>query len=370
MINKTRKYLDFKLIGLLSLFYLIFVIIYASKNAYLIIYFKSKVDWGEFIFGNILDYFIIIIFTIFLAFTTKMMIQKKTKLVYIAFIHLFFSFFIGAFTIGLSQIINQIKYNMPEPYTFSDFFTSFVRLVDLHFLIYMSLITIIYMYYYFKKLQENKIQTIELQDQLSKTHLKFLQSQMHPHFLFNTLNGIHSLMDINIDKSKTMIVDLSDLLRNVLEKKDQNLIELQEELEILYKYINIKKTRFSDQLKFHVNIEEGIENVLLPNILIQPIIENATKHGYDKDHTILDIYIRIYRKQNYLYIKIENTGRELKDTLPALLIKGTGLSNIKERLQTLYKEDFTFNIYNHDDRVITKISFPIELSISEITEDY
>ena len=79
MINKTRKYLDFKLIGLLSLFYLIFVIIYASKNAYLIIYFKSKVDWGEFIFGNILDYFIIIIFTIFLAFTTKMMIQKKNK---------------------------------------------------------------------------------------------------------------------------------------------------------------------------------------------------------------------------------------------------------------------------------------------------
>ena len=111
---------------------------------------------------------------------------------------------------------------------------------------------------------------------------------MHPHFLFNSLNSIHSLMDISIEKSKSMVVDLSDLLRNVLDKKDQNLIELQEELFILKKYIHIKETRFSDQLDIQLNVEEGLENILVPNMLIQPIVENSTKHGYGKEHISLN----------------------------------------------------------------------------------
>lgn len=353
----------------MSIFYLIFVVIYASKNAYLRIHYKRETDWGEFIFGNFIDWIIIVIFIFFIVFTTKLMIHKKSKVVYIGLIHLFFSFFIGAFTIIISQIISNIKMSIsPFQMDFEDLFTAYIRLIDLHFLIYMSLVTIIYTYYYFQKIQENKIKTHKLQDQLSKSHLKFLQSQMHPHFLFNTLNGIHSLMDINITKSKSMVVDLSDLLRSVLEKKDQNLIELQEELEILKKYIHIKKTRFSDQLKFHINIEDGLENILVPSMFIQPLVENATKHGYSDNHKSLDIFVSVYKKNDYLVIMIENTGKKITEDLPVLLKKGTGLNNIKERLDTLYKNDYELKIYNNADRVITKLSFPIELLISEIAE--
>ncbi|WP_303318565.1 histidine kinase [Flavivirga abyssicola] len=371
MIKRVKPYLDLKLIGILSLFYFIFVVIYASKNAYLRIYSKRQVDWGEFIFANLLDWAIIVIFMMFIAFTTKLLMQKKTKLVYIISIHLFFSFFIGAFTIGLSQIVEQLKSPWPmKENSIASLFTSYIRLIDLHFLIYMSLVTMIYMYYYFQKIQESKIQTIKLQDQLSKTHLKFLQTQMHPHFLFNTLNGIHSLMDINIAKSKSMVVDLSDLLRNVLEKKDQNLIELQEELEILKKYIHIKKARFSDQLNIHLNIEEGLENVLVPNMLLQPIVENSTKHGYDKEHLSLDITINIFRKNDKLIVKIKNNGKELKDKLSVLLKKGTGLNNIKERLDSLYNNNYKLKIYNKSNSVITEVNIPIKLSISQIEKGF
>ncbi|MFD1161809.1 sensor histidine kinase [Hwangdonia seohaensis] len=371
MIKKLKKYLDFKLIAILSFVYLLFVIIYSSKNAYLRILIKRKTDWGEFVFNNVLDWCLIIIFMVFIAITTKYLMSKKTKLILIAFIHLFFSFFIGAFTIGISWCIDMLRNPSDEVnFSFEELCITFIRLVDLHFLIYISLVALIYMYYYLKKVEESKIQTIKLQEQLSKSHLKFLQSQMHPHFLFNTLNGIHSLMDINIEKSKTMVVDLSDLLRNVLDKKDENLIELQEELKILKKYIHIKKTRFSDQLNIHLNIEAGLENVLVPNMLIQPIVENSTKHGYGTEFISLEIIIDIYKKNEKLIVKVQNDGKALKEKLPALLKKGTGLKNIKERLASLYGNNYKFKIYNESGKVVTKVSFPIKLSISKIEKEF
>ena len=369
--KKLRNLIDFKLIGILSLAYAVFVIIYSSKNAFLRIYHGRKPDWGYFIFVNALDWFLITIFMIFIAISTKYLIVKKVKFVYIVIFHLFFSFFIGAFTVGLSWGIELLgDPQMDAKREFGEVVIGFVRLIDLHFLIYLSLVTIIYMYYYFKKTQESELKAIKLQDQLSQAHLRFLQSQMHPHFLFNTLNGIHSLIDINIENSKAMIVDLSDLLRNVLDKKDQNLIELQEELDILKKYIHIKKTRFSDQLTFTIDIEEGLENVLVPNMILQPIIENATKHGYSNSHKTIEIFVFIKKVKENLKIKIENTGKQISEPLSTLLKKGNGISNINERLKTLYKTEYDLKIYNHENRVITEIIFPIQYSISEISEDY
>ncbi|MEP1490407.1 MAG: histidine kinase [Algibacter sp.] len=368
MINKLKKHIDFKLICILSAVYFVFVIIYSGKNAYLRMALDIKMDWGPFIFSNLFDWFLITLFMMLIALTTKYFIRKKTKLIYIISIHLFSSFFIGAFTIGISWIVENYDkpiYNLSK--TLSNIFNAYIRLIDLHFLIYLSLATMIYIYYYFQQIQESKVQTIKLQEQLSKSHLKFLQSQMHPHFLFNTLNGIHSLIDINKETSKNMIVDLSDLLRNVLEKKDQNLIELQEELSILQKYIDIKKMRFSDQLKFHIDIENGLENILVPNMLIQPLIENATKHGFSEKHATLDIFMSIYKKDNMLIVKVENNGKQLIEDYATLLKKGTGLSNLKERLEELYKTNYKLKIYNNSNRVITKVNLPIELSISEIT---
>lgn len=371
MLKYLKKHIDFKLIGILSLAYAVFVIIYSSKNAYLRVYHDRKTDWGHFIFFNVLDWCLITIFMIFVAISTKYLIIKKIKFVYIIIFHLFFSFFIGAFTVGISWLIELLcNPEVDAKREFGDVVIGFVRLIDLHFLIYLSLVTIIYMYYYFQKSRESKIQTIKLQEQLSKSHLKFLQSQMHPHFLFNTLNGIHSLMDINIEKSKSMVVDLSDLLRSVLEKKDENLIELQEELEILKKYIHIKKTRFSDQLIINLNIETGLENVLVPNMLIQPIVENSTKHGYSAEFISLEVTIDIYKQNDNLVIKVKNDGKALSEALPALLKKGTGLSNLKERLDTLYPNNYQLNIYNESNKVITKISIPIRLSVSEIEKGY
>lgn len=374
MIKKLKKNIDFKLIGILSGLYAFFVIIYASKLSFLRLKYPKRIvetSWSKFFLNHFIDWVVVTIFIAFMVFTTKFLINKKTKLVYIGLIHLFFSFFLGVFTLGITWIIE----NLTDPQTaanfsFNDYLTAFISLIDLNFLIYFSLVTIIYMYYYFQKNQENQIQAAKLREQLSDTKLKFLQAQMHPHFLFNTLNSIYSLMDINIEKSKKIVVDLSDILRHVLDKKDENLIELQDELFILKKYIDINKTRFSDQLRFNIDIEDGLENVLIPNMIIQPIVENSIKHGFGKDIISLEIFIHIHRKYDKLIITIKNTGGKLNKDVAALFKKGTGLNNIKERLNTLYADNCTMEIYNKSDKVVTKLSFPIQLSISEITHDY
>lgn len=167
-----------------------------------------------------------------------------------------------------------------------------------------------------------------------------------------------------------MVLDLSDLLRDVLDRKDDNLIELQDEINILNKYINIKKNRFSDQLSFKIEIEKNLENVLVPNMILQPIVENATKHGYSKEHNTLTIYIKIYKKDNHLILKVENSGVLLSAKCEELCKKGTGLHNIKERLNSLYGKNHTLNMHNKNNRVIVKIEIPFQLAIAELSVDY
>ncbi|MFH4964560.1 histidine kinase [Gaetbulibacter sp. M235] len=374
MIEKLKKQIDFKLISILSGLYAFFVIIYASKLSFLRLKYPKRIEetsWSKFFLNHFIDWVVVTIFIVFMVSTTKFLINKKTKLIYIGLIHLFFSFFLGVFTLGITWVIeNLTDSQMAANFSFNDYLTAFISLIDLNFLIYFSLVTIIYMYYYFLKNQEIQIQAAKLREQLSDSKLKFLQAQIHPHFLFNTLNSIYSLMDINIEKSKKIVVDLSDILRHVLDKKDENLIELQEELLILKKYIDINKMRFSDQLSFNIDIEEGLENVLIPNMIIQPIVENSIKHGFDKDIISLKIFIRIHRKHDKLIIIIKNNGEKLNKDVTTLFKKGTGLTNIKERLNTLYANNYILKIYNRSDKVVTKLSFPIQLSISEITHNY
>ncbi|GAA3574195.1 hypothetical protein GCM10022395_24170 [Snuella lapsa] len=237
--------------------------------------------------------------------------------------------------------------------------------MDYNFLTFISILTITYIYFYFKNLQEIQSREAMLKTQLANTRLQFLQAQMHPHFLFNTLNSIYTLADINIKKSKDMLVNLSALLREVLDKNGQNVIELQEELDLLYKYIEIKKIRFSEHLKFQIYIDDNLENVLVPSMVIQPIVENSIKHGFSKDNPSLMVYISIYKQEENLIVKVKNNGKRITQNFSELLNKGTGIKNLDERLKELYGH-YSLNIYNSSGHVITEVVFPLQVSVSEL----
>ncbi|WP_460219963.1 sensor histidine kinase [Psychroserpens sp. MEBiC05023] len=331
-----------------------------------------KMSFFDYIMYNIvIKWVVVILLMVIISCVSKNMFEKweQSKLIILMHILLaltsgFFIYFVFIFTV--LAIDQNFKFSLFWEY----FIDEYMQFLDYNMLVYFSMIGIIYGYYYLKRIKLIEEQKSKLEYQLVSTRLKVLQSQLHPHFLFNTLNSIHSLMDTNTIKSKEMIVDLGDILREVLDNKDKNLIELQDELHLLNKYINIKKTRFSDHLNFHISIEDDLENVLVPNMLIQPIVENAIKHGYNKNILKLNVYLFIYKRANKLIIKVENNGKKINNKTSTLLNKGTGLSNINDRLQSLFNTNYELKIYNENKKVITKVCFPIKLAISELsTED-
>ncbi len=207
---------------------------------------------------------------------------------------------------------------------------------------------------------------------LEKNHemeMALVKSQLDPHFLFNTLNSITSLMDVDIMKAKTMTVDLADLLRHVLAHKDIQLIDLEEELDILFKYINIEKTRFSDELEISWQKEGDLQGIQIPSTLLQPLVEISIKHGFSRKHPSLKVDIKLSQVEDGLKIIIEDNGQGFSnDEAATILNQGTGIQNTKQTLQSIYGDKHAFEVQSKENGGVTNtIEIPIILK-SEIQD--
>jgi two-component system, LytTR family, sensor kinase len=143
----------------------------------------------------------------------------------------------------------------PAEYEVQESLHRFMAVIDLNFLIYFAMVFIIYTYYYLKEVKENEKQRTLLETQLVNTRMKMLSSQLQPHFLFNTLNSISVLADLDPAKAKDTIADLSDFLREILYSSDENEITLEKELRTLEYYLNILSVRFSGDLVIRKDID-------------------------------------------------------------------------------------------------------------------
>jgi len=366
MFKTIRNYIDLKLLGLLILFYSIFSLVSFIKVAYLKIngYSFQTMDWGTILIkGYGYDLFIFILFTIFIIFTTKKMIEKKIPWKFIVIIHFFFSFFFGIFTyfgsLFISISVGDYKYS---DLNIKNSLLELIQNMDYNFIIYFATISIIYAYNYLNKVKLAQVQKLQLESQLTNTKMTILKSQLHPHFLFNTLNSIHSLMDSDKKKSQDMLVDLSELLREIVGYKEENLIELQDEVSLLKKYLDIIKVRFSDDLKIDLKTHKNLEHVLVPSMMLQPIVENSIKHGFSKNNIKLVVSITIFKEEDNIIFIIHNNGKILDLSLDDLILKGLGIKNAIERLKTLYTNDYSFKFYNSKVGVTTKIVIPYRIA--------
>ena len=153
--------------------------------------------------------------------------------------------------------------------------------VNFHFsvAIYWGVVAIHQAVLYYRKYRERELQTSQLEARLAQTRLQVLKMQLHPHFLFNTLNAISELIHRNPDAADHMITDLSDLLRMSFENLEVQEIPLKQELEFLRKYLEIEQTRFHDRLEVKMDIGADTLDASVPNMILQPLVENAIKHG-------------------------------------------------------------------------------------------
>jgi hypothetical protein len=232
---------------------------------------------------------------------------------------------------------------------------------DKLFLLYLFTVSVTYTYYYIQRDSINKIQKSQIETQLLQTRLMMLKSQLHPHFLFNTLNSIASLADIDIKRAKKMIADLGDLLRFVLDAKDLQIVSLEDEVALLSKYMAIEKTRFAEDLEIEMDIEPAIEQASVPSMLLQPLVENSIQHGFSSEHPYLKIKIQLYQQEDQLIIVVQDNGKGFNEQdSKRIFNKGTGLQNTFERLKSIYGEQFAFFVENLRPGVRNRIEIPLK----------
>lgn len=363
--NFVRKYIDLKLVLLLAAFYTLFEIVYLAKIAYVRAFIVDEVteSWSEILIYYILiDWIIVISYMTFISISTKRLLDKKYSWVRIFIMHTVLSIFIGLvirFVFDLQGILMG-SFSL-EQYRLKESIDRLILVMDFNFLIYFAMIFIVYTYHYLKQVKESEKQKTQLETQLVNTRMEMLSSQLQPHFLFNTLNSIAVLVEMDAKKAQDTIADLSDFLREILYSTDHYKVPLEKELRILEYYLNILAVRFSDHLKVEKNIEEGLLQKKVPSMLLQPILENSVKHGYAYNHTSLSILIEIHAKAGWLVIRVWNNGDRLKLSQKELLDKGVGLSNIRDRLINLYGNEFFFEIRNTEsgDGVETLVKIPL-----------
>ena len=186
-----------------------------------------------------------------------------------------------------------------------------------------------------------------------KAQLEMLRYQVNPHFLFNAMNSIRASIDEDKDRAKLMVTQLSEFLRHSLLNGETKEIPLQEELEAVENYLAIEKIRFEEDLIIKYEIDEESKDFKVPGFLLNPLVENAIKHGFQTNPQNLEIKIKAKLHNEKLTLEVANSGKLEKKTNP----KSTkiGLNNIRERLEKLFPERSSFELFEKDEFVIARI---------------
>jgi two-component system LytT family sensor kinase len=215
-------------------------------------------------------------------------------------------------------------------------------------LVAYSSVTLIYYFFCRVRLaQAQQLAAAELQTKLAEAQLENLRLQLQPHFLFNTLNTISSVMYEDVRAADAMISQLSDLLRLTLHASRSHEIPLSEELRITQLYLDLMQKRYENKLRIDYSIDPALYDSLVPQLVLQPLLENSLRHGMKPGSTALDLRIAAHRDNGSIVLQVLDTGSGLGAAQPTEVFgRGVGLSNIRDRLAHLYGKHQTFEIAN------------------------
>jgi two-component system, LytTR family, sensor kinase len=212
---------------------------------------------------------------------------------------------------------------------------------------YTSIIGLYYFFQRYRLAQAQQLAAAELQTRLAQAQLENLRLQLQPHFLFNTLNTISSLMYEDVRAADAMLSQLSELLRLTLRVSRTHEIRLADELQIAGVYLDLMQKRYENKLHVRYAIDPALNDSLVPQLILQPLLENSLRHGMKPGDIGMDISIAAHRENGTLIVKVSDTGVGLGAQNSATVFgRGVGLSNIRDRLAQLYGASQEFHIDN------------------------
>jgi LytS/YehU family sensor histidine kinase len=211
-------------------------------------------------------------------------------------------------------------------------------------LVYWSLVGVCQAITNFRSSQERERRAAELEARLTSAKLQALRMQINPHFLFNTLNSIAALVYVNPRAADEILGDLSDLLRRSLDSMEEQEIPLAQELEFVGAYIRIEQKRFGERLRVEQSVPDELMKALVPALILQPLVENAIRHGIEPRRGPGLISIEAKQEDKHLRLIVRDNGRGLPGAdVNSSVRRGIGLANTQARLQGLYGRDQSFS---------------------------
>ncbi|HEY5327850.1 MAG TPA: histidine kinase [Mucilaginibacter sp.] len=249
--------------------------------------------------------------------------------------------------IELSYLVTAIIFDVP--FHFLSHFGDY----RFNFLIVVVVCTVVYFYRaqhssMNARLREKELDLVKAKQLITQAELQTLQSKINPHFLYNSLNSIASLIHEDADKAEDMTLKLSQLFRYSINSPQENMAPVTEEMEIVNTYLAIEKIRFGDRLSFTTHIDDSVKNSKLPRFLLQPLVENALKHGLNGLANNGELKISITRDSENIVISIADNGKPF----PAELNMGYGLQSTYDKLSLLYGENYRVQITNSPEKQI------------------
>jgi signal transduction histidine kinase len=256
-----------------------------------------------------------------------------------------------AFGVGLTLvelllsclIVSALVVHVPAE-SYGSFLAWYVNVVARYWvwglMIYLMILAAGHAYDFHVRLQERELEASELETRLARSQLRALKMQLHPHFLFNTLHSVGTLVRKNErDAALEMLAGLADLLRHSLEQQDRQEVPLKEELGFLERYLDIEQVRFRDRLRVRFSVDPELYDAAVPNLLLQPLVENAVWHAVAPSASRRVVEVRARRDGDDLVVSVTDDGPGLPDGWSLDQDEGLGLRNVRERLEKLYGRD-------------------------------
>lgn len=206
----------------------------------------------------------------------------------------------------------------------------------------------------------------ELKNLITEAELKSLKFQINPHFIFNSLNSMSALTEIDPARAKQMIIKLAEFLRFLLKTNELEKNSLREELKNIRLYLDIERVRFEDKFEYFEEINDGCDNIQLPTMILQPLFENAIKHAVYETIDKVELKLKCKLQDEFLKIELVNNFDE---GAPLKKGAGVGLNNIRERLKLIYQRDDLLNIQSKNGMFNVTLYIPVD-KIAQTKKDY
>jgi LytS/YehU family sensor histidine kinase len=255
---------------------------------------------------------------------------------------LVFTFLHAAITAAARVVILRYAWGRPASYwpqLRELFFLNF----DWESMTYWAVIGLSHAVHFHREARNRALTSAQLETRLAEAQLQALQRQLHPHFLFNTLHTISALMHRDVEAADAMLARLSDLLRLTLDRIGNQQVSLREELDFVTKYVEIERARYGDRLRVEVDVDPDALDAAVPSFVLQPLVENAVRHGIAPQLKGGRIWIRAVRNSDRLRLVVGDDGHGVSSDKLLAFNTGVGLTNTRTRLQHLYGEGHTFD---------------------------